>query len=129
MQPDFQIERIYDVIHEEQPEDRLQILIDRLWPRGVSKAAVRIDRWEKDLAPSTELRKWFHAQDTEAAAVLEEFQQKYLQELKENQAAVESFLEFVRASATKHLLLLTATKDLKTGHAAILKTFLKKQKI
>ncbi|MVT11191.1 DUF488 domain-containing protein [Chitinophaga tropicalis] len=50
------IKRIYD---EYDPDDGLRILVDRLWPRGIKKSNAHVDRWEKEIAPSTELRKWF----------------------------------------------------------------------
>ena len=60
------------------PQDGARILVDRLWPRGVKKADAAIDRWERDLAPSTALRKWFRHDP----ARWPEFQRRYLEELK-----------------------------------------------
>jgi uncharacterized protein YeaO (DUF488 family) len=71
----FEIKRVY-----EQPSraDGVRILVDRLWPRGLTKERARVDIWLKDIAPSTELRKWFsHDPDKWA-----EFQTRYRQELK-----------------------------------------------
>ncbi|MDD5702457.1 MAG: DUF488 family protein [Dehalococcoidales bacterium] len=70
----LKIKRAYD-----KPEstDGRRVLIDRLWPRGLSKAKAKIDEWLKDLGPSTELRKWFGHDPGK----WEEFRQKYLQEL------------------------------------------------
>ena len=56
----IQLKRIYDPISE---DDGYRILVDRLWPRGVSKENARIDLWMKEVAPSTELRKWFHQEN------------------------------------------------------------------
>jgi uncharacterized protein YeaO (DUF488 family) len=71
---DIRLKRAY-----EQPAagDGLRILVDRLWPRGVSKAEAAIDRWEKEIAPTTELRKWF-GHDPER---WDEFRRRYTQEL------------------------------------------------
>ncbi|HZJ95828.1 MAG TPA: DUF488 domain-containing protein [Thiopseudomonas sp.] len=66
--------------------DGKRILIDRLWPRGLSKEKACVDLWLKDIAPSTELRKWF-AHDPEK---WDEFKARYLQELKANDEAVEA---------------------------------------
>ena len=73
----IRIKRVY-----EQPDehDGRRILVDRLWPRGLTKEKARIDLWLKDIAPGTELRKWF-AHDT---GRWEEFKERYLAELKEN---------------------------------------------
>ena len=60
--------------------DGTRILIDRLWPRGVSKADAALDQWMKDIAPSTELRKWFGHD----AARWEEFRRRYAEELQQN---------------------------------------------
>jgi uncharacterized protein YeaO (DUF488 family) len=64
--------------------DGLRILVDRLWPRGVSKAGAAIDRWEKEIAPSTELRKWF-GHDPER---WDEFRRRYTQELHQHAAVL-----------------------------------------
>jgi uncharacterized protein YeaO (DUF488 family) len=63
-------------------QDGYRILVDRLWPRGIKKEAANIDTWLKEVAPSTELRKWFHAGKGSFA----DFKKKYLAELKENPA-------------------------------------------
>ena len=71
--------RAYDPPEE---SDGYRVLIDRLWPRGVSKAKARIDAWEKDIAPSSELRKWYEHDP----AKWPEFQKRYVKELDEAQA-------------------------------------------
>ena len=62
--------------------DGLRVLVDRLWPRGISKAQARVDHWLKELAPSTELRKWFHSSDNWPV-----FKKRYFQELCAPEAA------------------------------------------
>jgi len=57
MKPDIRIKRIYETAA---AADGLRLLVDRLWPRGISKARARLDGWPKELAPSTALRTWFH---------------------------------------------------------------------
>jgi uncharacterized protein YeaO (DUF488 family) len=60
------------------PSDGYRVLIDRLWPRGVSKVKAQLDAWEKEVAPSAELRKWYQHEPSKWA----EFQKRYKQELK-----------------------------------------------
>ena len=74
------IKRVYD---DALPTDGYRILVDRLWPRGISKEIAKIDEWTKKVAPSTELRKWFH-HDPEKWM---EFSEKYKEELKKNNIA------------------------------------------
>ncbi len=71
------------------PEDGLRILIDRLWPRGVTKEAARIDYWAKDIAPSAELRKWFGHDPTK----WDEFRKRYHAELDANPKALAQLRE------------------------------------
>ena len=59
------------------PDDGARVLVDRLWPRGLSKQAAKLDEWLKDLAPSNELRKWFHAHPQQKS----KFREEYLEEL------------------------------------------------
>jgi uncharacterized protein YeaO (DUF488 family) len=77
----LKIKRVYD---HPSAEDGMRILVDRLWPRGLTKEKAAVDLWLKDIAPSTELRKWF-AHDP---AKWEEFRKRYLAELKANKEAV-----------------------------------------
>jgi uncharacterized protein YeaO (DUF488 family) len=110
----IQIKRIYEPAAE---GDGLRILVDRLWPRGIKKETARIDRWLKDIAPSTELRKWFH-QDT---SQWDEFRAKYLLELKQNKA-VKDLQDIIKNNKT--VTLLFAVRDEQQNHALVLKQFL-----
>ena len=74
-------------------DDGTRILIDRLWPRGVSKERAAIDQWMKDIAPSTELRKWFGHDPTR----WDEFRRRYAQEVHKN----ENLLEQLRSRARR----------------------------
>ena len=78
--------------------DGVRILVDRLWPRGVSKEEASLDEWEKDIAPSTELRKWFGHDP----ARWTEFQRRYRAELKEHA----DVLKHIRALAKSHTVTL-----------------------
>ncbi|MFD0415638.1 DUF488 domain-containing protein [Streptomyces sp. NPDC127108] len=109
---DIQVRRIYDPTA---PDDGSRVLIDRLWPRGVSKERAGLDAWEKELAPSNELRRWYdHDPDR-----YDEFAARYRQELSSPARAAE--LDRLRALARAgRLTLLTATKDLPHGHVRVL---------
>ena len=74
MVAEIRVRRVYD---EPGPGDGARILVDRVWPRGVSKADARLDEWAKDLAPSTELRTWYGHDP----AKYDEFRRRYLAEL------------------------------------------------
>ena len=96
--------------------DGVRVLVDRLWPRGVTKSKANINLWVKDLAPSTELRKWF-GHDPEKWS---EFQKKYRAELKDNPALSE-----IRAlSCQDNVTLIYAAKDEVHNHALVLKQVL-----
>ena len=69
---------------ESEEDDSMRILVDRLWPRGLTKEKANIDLWMKDVAPSTELRKWF----SHDIKKWEEFKRRYLDELNENKESV-----------------------------------------
>jgi len=108
------IKRIY-----EQPakDDGYRVLVDRLWPRGVSKEKAACDEWLKEVAPSTELRKWFNHQPER----FKEFKARYIVELKNNPA-----LETLKAIVKKHktVTLLYAAHDEKHNEAIILQELL-----
>lgn len=110
----FQIKRIYD---DAAKSDGLRVLVDRLWPRGVKKADAHLDEWEKGVAPSPELRKWWD-HDPER---MDEFADKYRAELDDSDA-VGSVLQL--AKGHKKVTLLYAAKDPKVNHARILRDYL-----
>lgn len=113
----IKIKRIYDP-----PEDAdgLRILIDRIWPRGVSKESARLDEWLKEIAPSDELRKWFDHKEEN----FEEFSKKYKEELKNNHQTVEHLLQLIQNKTTT---LLYGAKDQKHNQAVVLQEFLEGQ--
>ncbi len=82
MTPEIVIKRAYEPAS---PEDGFRIYIDRLWPRGLSHDTFHYDLWDKEVAPSTELRKWFHEDPT---AEWTEFEERYKAELLNNPAFV-----------------------------------------
>ena len=96
--------------------DGLRVLVDRLWPRGVTKSRASIDLWLKDLAPSTELRKWF-GHDPEKWP---EFQKRYRAELKGNPA----LSELREQSRQRNITLVYAARDELHNDAVVLKQVL-----
>jgi uncharacterized protein YeaO (DUF488 family) len=104
------VKRIYEPAA---PRDGYRILVDRLWPRGIKKEAAEIDTWLKEVAPSTELRKWFHGGKGSFA----DFKKKYLAELKEN-PALKELKTLVKEN--KKVTLLYGAKDEKENHAIVL---------
>lgn len=108
----IRVARIYDT---PSADDGYRVLVDRLWPRGVSKQRAALDEWAKDLAPSTALRLQFHHDPARFAA----FRQAYIKELDAN-PAVKVFL----AADHPTITLLTATKDTHINHAVVLRDYL-----
>lgn len=111
------IRRIYEP---PSPDDGRRILVDRLWPRGVSKERAHLDAWLRDVAPSTELRKWF-AHDP---ARWEEFVQRYQAELEANPGAVQALVE---AAGSGPVTLLYAARDEQHNEAVVLQQLLRER--
>lgn len=107
----FPAERIYDYVH---APHKSAVLLDRLWPRGISKAALQGVAWEKDATPSTELRRWFHENPDARFA---EFCGRFRQELQT--PAAQAALQRLRAMP-RPLILLTAAKNPARSHIAVL---------
>lgn len=106
-------------IYEEPAEaDGFRILVDRLWPRGVSKEKANLDLWLKEIAPSTELRKWFN-HDPKKWTV---FQRKYKVELSKNLEHVAALEEILKVH--QRVTLLYATRDEEHNEAIVIKEFL-----
>lgn len=111
------IKRIYEPLS---GEDGCRILVDRLWPRGISKEKASIDEWAKNAAPSSELRKEFHG----GLISMDDFKQKYIIELDNNQQALE-FADKIRKKLDEgNVTFLFASKNEEVNHAAILKEWL-----
>lgn len=116
MTNDVRIKRVYD---EPSPEDGARVLVDRLWPRGVSKERASLALWDKAVAPSTELRKWY-AHD---AAKFSEFRKRYEAELEQEEQA-RAFEQLKDLVAKGPVTLLTASKALGISEAAVLQDLL-----
>lgn len=96
-----------------------RVLVDRLWPRGFSTQTAVWDRWERDVAPSAELRRWFGHDPTRFAG----FSARYRAELEAPNAAA-SLARLRTLAATRDLVLLTAARDREHSQAAVLKALL-----
>jgi uncharacterized protein YeaO (DUF488 family) len=110
----LQLKRVY-----EPPAaiDGMRILVDRLWPRGLSKAETKIDFWAREVAPSNELRRWYQHEPEKWP----EFQRKYFTELQNNPEAVQDLIDKIgNGNAT----LLFSSKETSLNNAAVLKEYL-----
>ena len=106
--------RIYD---KPDTDDGFRILVDRIWPRGLKKNDAKIDLWQKDIAPSSTLRKWFNHDQSK----WNEFKRRYYNELKDKQEIVKLFLE---KAGQETITLLYSSKEEKYNNAIALKEFL-----
>jgi len=107
----IKLKRIYE---KPSDDDGYRILVDRLWPRGVSKAEAKLDEWDKEIAPSTELRKWFDHKEERFA----EFSKRYREELKDKGKELDQLREIAKKQT---LTLLYAAKNPEMNQAVVLK--------
>jgi uncharacterized protein YeaO (DUF488 family) len=108
--------RIYE---NPEPKDGFRILVDRLWPRGLTKEKAKVDLWLQELAPSDELRKWF-GHDTRQ---WEEFRKMYRDELKSKPDLLQSLMDVIEKK--KEVTLLFAASDEEHNNAVVLKELIK----
>ncbi|HET7628179.1 MAG TPA: DUF488 domain-containing protein [Bacillales bacterium] len=113
----IRLKRIYE---EASADDGKRVLVDRVWPRGVSKEEARLDEWMRAVAPSPDLRKWF-GHDPERFDEFKEAYEKELSESAERQEAVEQLRDW---SEEGTVTLLYAAKDETHNHVVVLKAFL-----
>lgn len=112
---EIKLVRIYD---HEQPEG-YRILVDRMWPRGMSKVKADLGEWDKQIGPTTELRKWFNHEDEKFL----EFKEKYIKELDENDFTPE-FIETVKDKLKSgDVLFLYGAKNREHNQAVVLKEY------
>ena len=111
--------RAYDV---EDSIEGYRVLVDRIWPRGVSKETLDLDQWAKELAPSTDLRKWF-AHDP---VKWDEFQDRYRSELSQKMEALQTLLDDAK---DKPIVLIYAAKDRDHNHAIVLQSVLEHDRL
>ena len=107
------LKRVYEPYDE---TDGCRILIDRLWPRGISKEAARLSHWFKEIAPSPELRKWF----CHKPELFEEFTAKYLEELRTDEQKLAYIKQIFEIAAVERVTLLYGAKDSVYNHAQVL---------
>jgi uncharacterized protein YeaO (DUF488 family) len=107
----MKIKRVYEAA---QIEDGKRILVDRLWPRGLTKEKAQVGLWLKDIAPSTDLRKWFGHEP----AKWNEFRKRYIEELKNNEKQTSILKEQLK---TGMVTLVYAAKDKEHNEAIVLK--------
>lgn len=110
------LKRAYD---EPEESDGYRVLVDRIWPRGVSKEQLQLDAWMKEVAPSDDLRKWFD-HDPEK---FEEFRERYQAELRDQQDKVE---RLKKLADEQDITLVYGAKDRKHNQAIVLKDYLEK---
>ncbi|HET9898561.1 MAG TPA: DUF488 family protein [Streptosporangiaceae bacterium] len=118
--PDVRIRRIYEA---PSSQDGKRILVDRLWPRGVSKDAGAFDEWLKEVAPSSELRQWYRHEP----ARFDEFKRRYMAELNGDGKQHEAWQRLVSEAGQGPVTLLTATRDIERSEAAVLADELMRQ--
>ncbi len=111
---EIQIKRIYD---EPTEGDGYRVLVDRLWPRGISKKDARLDEWAKEIAPSPELRKWFDHKEER----FQEFERRYREELT---AKAEELHRLKALAKRESVTLLYGAKDPAINNAVVLKELL-----
>jgi uncharacterized protein YeaO (DUF488 family) len=108
------VKRVYEPAEK---EDGSRILVDRLWPRGIAKKALKLDSWHKDIAPSSQLRMWFGHDP----AKWDEFKRRYFTELDSNPAAWSSLVHLARSG---DVTLLYSAKDERHNNAEALRAYL-----
>ena len=111
------IKRVYEPAER---GDGVRVLVDRLWPRGLTKEKAAIDEWLRDLAPSNELRRWYHARPGEWEA----FRKRYLKELAQPEPQEALHRLYDLADKKKQLTLLFASKNGSLNNAVVLKELL-----
>lgn len=110
------LKRVYEPASK---QDGFRVFVDRLWPRGIKKEELQMDLWLKEVAPSTELRKWF----SHDPAKWEQFQKKYAKELDEKGEALEPILSALKKGV---VTLLYSSKDTEHNSALYLKKYLER---
>jgi uncharacterized protein YeaO (DUF488 family) len=113
----IQLKRVYE---SSSGADGARFLVERLWPRGIKKSSLEIQAWLKEVAPSTELRKWFNHDP----ALWNEFRKRYFAELKENQS---SWLPILEAASRGTVTLIYSSHEREHNNAVALKEFLDKR--
>jgi uncharacterized protein YeaO (DUF488 family) len=120
----IRVQRIYDNPKGRNNNDNdFRILVDRLWPRGLSKDKVKVDLWKKDIAPSNLLRKWFNHDEKK----WNEFKRNYFKELDQKSELVNVILRKEKEKTSSTITLLYGTKEDKFNNATALKEYLEEK--
>jgi len=114
----IQLQRVYE--RGQESSGGARFLVERLWPRGVTKTELKLDGWLRDVGPSTELRQWF----SHDPAKWDEFRRRYAQELEAHREAWEPILE---ASRRGRVTLLYSSRDAEHNNAVALKSYLERK--
>lgn len=117
----IRVDRIYD--NPKGNNDGFRILVDRLWPRGLRKDKVKVDLWQKEIAPSNSLRKWFGHDEKK----WNEFKRRYFKELDKKNELVNMILSKVREVSSLTITLLYGTKEDRFNNAVALKEYLEEK--
>ncbi len=120
MKLDLKLERIYT---KPADLDGYRILVDRLWPRGISKVNAHLDDWAKEMGPTTELRKWFNHEP----AKYPEFQKRYLAEIEANPMTAEFVKKVAEQLKQTNVILLYGAKDEQHNQAVVLLAYLQER--
>lgn len=115
----LQVKRVYEPPSR---DDGVRVLVDRLWPRGLTKAAAAVDLWLKDIAPSVTLRRWFNHDPSR----WHEFTRRYAEELDKKTAAVAALIGAVRRG---RVTLVFGARDREHNNATALKTYLTRRRV
>lgn len=113
----IKLKRVYELANK---NDGYRVLVDRLWPRGLTKEKAQVDLWLKDIAPSTELRKWFGHDSSKWS----EFKKRYHNELKENPIAVAQLVDLLEK---RDITVVYGANDEIHNEAVVLKEYLEKE--
>ncbi|MFI0152285.1 DUF488 domain-containing protein [Streptomyces lydicus] len=116
---DIRVRRVYE---QSEPADGARVLVDRLWPRGMSTADAQLTEWCRDVAPSSELRRWYGHQEER----FETFVERYREELA-GESAQQALERLRERAADGPLTLLTATKEVPLSHAEVLAELLREE--
>lgn len=118
----IKIKRIYDPY---EPGDGWRILVDHIWPRGISKERAHLDQWDKELAPSSELRIWFN----HIPEKFSEFSKSYRDELDTNPKAQELIEQILSKAKENQVTLLYAARDTEHNEAVVLRDYLNEKDV
>lgn len=118
----MKLKRVYDRVER---SDNYRVLVDRIWPRGISKDKAQLNDWLKDIGPSKELRQWFH-HDPEK---FDEFKEIYIKELENDEEKKAAFEKLQKIHHAHHgkITLIFAAKETTYNHAVVLQELLEKE--